>query len=179
MMVLILVLTVLLSVLGLASSSLRIYANGAIVPEEEPAVAAVRKLQEAALRAAKSAEEDELADGVESGEDSGRLILPPVPLSRLVMPKPVIPPAPPVAAKQDKDDKDEDLLDEKALDELVRSLYGRRRYLSGTRPYRGYRRYPAGLRDYPGRSHRFSGRRPIIRPRPIVLYLDDPLLDDY
>jgi hypothetical protein len=168
-------LSILLGFTNLASGSLRIYSNGAIVPEDEPSVLALRKLQEVALKAADTFQEDDLDDDTEEDPQKigGRK-----PPSRPKMRKPVVTPVRPVPAQRVDTESEEKLLDEKSIDfddeSLVKPFYGGRRVPSGIRHFRGFRRHPA-VRRYPeARSYsevrRFRGLRryPDFRPSPVL-----------
>jgi hypothetical protein len=198
-------LSILLCMTSLASGSLRIYSNGAIVPEDEPSVLALRKLQEVALKAAETFQEDDLDDDTEEDPQKIGGTKPP---SRPTKRKPVFPTVLPVPAQRlDERERNDGLLDEKSIDfddeSLVKPVYGGRRVPSGirhfrghrrhpgvrrypeVRPFRGFRRYPdfrpsPVLRRYPGGPYRFPGYGPFIRPPPsYVAYLDEPFLEDF
>ncbi len=202
-------LSILLCMTSLASGSLRIYSNGAIVPEDEPSVLALRKLQEVALKSAETFQEDDLDDT----EEDPQKIRGTKPPSRPKMRKPVVTPVLPVPAQRVDSERDEGILDEKSIDKddesLEKLIYGGRRVPSGIRPFRGLRRLPGvrryqevrgypevrpfrGLRSYPdfrpspvlrrypGGPYRFPGYGPFIRPPPpYVAYLDEPYLEDF
>jgi hypothetical protein len=174
-------LSILLCMTSLASGSLRIYSNGAIVPEDEPSVLALRKLQEVALKAAETSQEDDLDDDTEEDPQKIGRTKPP---SRPKMRKPVVPPVRPVPADRVDSERDEGLVDEKSIDfddeSLVKPVYGGRRVPSGIRHFRGFRRHP-GVRRYPEVRRRpevhgypevrpFRGLRryPDFRPSPVL-----------
>jgi hypothetical protein len=191
-------LSILLCMTSLASGSLRIYSNGAIVPEDEPSVLALRQLQEVALKAAETSQEDDLDDDTEEDPHKIGGTKPP---SRPKMRKPVVPPVLPVPTQRVDSERDEGLVDEKSIDfddeSLVKPVYGGRRVPSGVRYFCGFRRHPAVrrypevrpfrglrhypdfrpspvLRRYPGGPYRFPGYGPFIRPPPsYVAFLED------
>jgi hypothetical protein len=169
-------LSILLCMTSLASGSLRLYSNGAIVPEDEPSVLALRQLQEVALKAAETSQEDDLDDDTEKDPQKIGETKPP---SRPTKRKPVVPPVLPVPAQRvDKMERDEGLVDEKSIDKddesLVKSVYGDRRVPSGGRPFRGLRRHPGvrryqEVRGYPeARPLRGLRRYPDFRPSPFL-----------
>jgi hypothetical protein len=169
-------LSILLCMTSLASGSLRLYSNGAIVPEDEPSVLALRQLQEVALKAAEASQEDDLDDDTEEDPHKIGGIKPP---SRPKMRKPVVPPVRPVPTQRvDEGERDEGLLDEKSIDfdeeSLVKPVYGGRRVPSAIRHFRGLRRHPGvrryqEVRGYPEvRPFRGIRRYPDFRPSPVL-----------
>jgi hypothetical protein len=142
-------LSILLCMTSLASGSLRLYSNGAIVPEDEPSVLALRKLQEVALKAAETFQEDDLDDDSEEDPHKVGGTKPP---SRPTKRKPVVTPVLPVKTQRVDSERDEELIDGKSIykdgESLVKPVYGGRRVPSGIRHFRGRHRYP-GVRRYP------------------------------
>jgi hypothetical protein len=170
-------LSILLCTTSLASGSLRLYSNGAIVPEDEPSVLALRQLQEVALKAAETFQEEDLDDDTEEDPHKIGETKPP---SRPKMRKPVVPPVLPVPAQRvgERERPDEGLPDEKSIDfddeSLAKPVYGGRRVPSGIRPFRGLRRLPGvrryqEVRGYPEvRPFRGLRRYPDFRPSPVL-----------
>jgi hypothetical protein len=169
-------LSILLCMTSLASGSLRLYSNGAVVPEDEPSVLALRQLQEVALKAAEASQEDDLDDDTEEDPHKIRGTKSP---SQPTKRKPVVPPVLPVPAQRvDEGERDDGLLDEKSIDKddesLVRPFYGGRRVPSGIRPFRAHRRHPEvrrypEVRGYPEvRPYRGLRRYPDFRPSPVL-----------
>jgi hypothetical protein len=174
-------LSILLCMTSLTSGSLRLYSNGAVVPEDEPSVLALRQLQEVALKAAEASQEDDLDDDTEEEPQKIGETKPP---SRPTKRKPVVPPVLPVPAQRVDSERDEGLVDEKSIDKddesLVKPVYGDRRFPSGNRPFRGTRRHPGvrrypevlryqEVRDYPEvRPFRGFRRYPDFRPSPVL-----------